>query len=163
MTFLPDADGEVVAVSVRKRHFLRCHLYIKCIILPRQARDKHRESTQKSAVFSQYTLWDGHKVPAPHYKPPTGPVSQGYSHVVRGTPFGARFYVNALNLPRQARDKHRKSCKKKAVLQVYRLTNYTAAATSIRAKTEDEDAAPWLSLAVSSRLRLHGRAEAQCE
>jgi hypothetical protein len=24
------------------------HLYIKCIILPRQARDKHRESTQKN-------------------------------------------------------------------------------------------------------------------
>ena len=28
--------------KVGKRHFLR-HLYIKCIILPRQARDKHRE------------------------------------------------------------------------------------------------------------------------
>jgi ectoine hydroxylase-related dioxygenase (phytanoyl-CoA dioxygenase family) len=41
--------------QVRRRHFFR-HLYIKCIILPRQlrqARDKHRESTQKSAVFSQ--------------------------------------------------------------------------------------------------------------
>jgi hypothetical protein len=38
--------------KVRKRHFLR-HLYIKCIILPRQARDKHRESTQKRDVFSQ--------------------------------------------------------------------------------------------------------------
>jgi hypothetical protein len=31
---------------VRKRHFLR-HLYIKCIILPRQARDKHRENSKK--------------------------------------------------------------------------------------------------------------------
>ena len=30
----------------RERHFLR-HLYVKCIILPRQARDKHRESTRK--------------------------------------------------------------------------------------------------------------------
>jgi hypothetical protein len=30
----------------RKRHFLS-HLYIKAIILPRQARDKHRESTPK--------------------------------------------------------------------------------------------------------------------
>ena len=29
--------------KVRKRHFLS-HLYIKCIILPRQARDNHRES-----------------------------------------------------------------------------------------------------------------------
>jgi hypothetical protein len=27
------------------------HLYIKCIILPRQARDKHRESTQKKCRF----------------------------------------------------------------------------------------------------------------
>jgi hypothetical protein len=31
---------------VRKRHFFR-HLYIKCIILPRQARDKHRENSKK--------------------------------------------------------------------------------------------------------------------
>ena len=31
---------------VRKRHFFR-HLYIKCIILPRQARDKHRETLKK--------------------------------------------------------------------------------------------------------------------
>ena len=37
--------------KVRKRHFLR-HLYIKCIVLPRQARDKHRESTQKRMAFS---------------------------------------------------------------------------------------------------------------
>jgi hypothetical protein len=29
---------------------LRCHLDLKCIILPRQARDKHRESTQKKSV-----------------------------------------------------------------------------------------------------------------
>ena len=33
-----------------KRHFLR-HLYIKTIILPRQARNKHRESTQKRVAF----------------------------------------------------------------------------------------------------------------
>eukprot|EP01046_Picozoa_sp_COSAG06_P000560 COSAG06_NODE_16_length_34949_cov_31.500832_16_plen_65_part_00 len=31
---------------MRKRHFLR-HLYIKCIILPRQARDEHRENSKK--------------------------------------------------------------------------------------------------------------------
>jgi DNA mismatch repair protein MSH4 len=36
---------------VRKRHFLS-HLYIKCIILPRQARDKHRENS-KQVPFSQ--------------------------------------------------------------------------------------------------------------
>eukprot|EP01046_Picozoa_sp_COSAG06_P019110 COSAG06_NODE_1351_length_9765_cov_3.151976_3_plen_164_part_00 len=34
-----------------KRHFL-CHSYIKCIVLPRQARDKHRESTQKKSGVS---------------------------------------------------------------------------------------------------------------
>jgi hypothetical protein len=28
------------------------HLYIKTIILPRQARDKHRENSKKSGVFS---------------------------------------------------------------------------------------------------------------
>eukprot|EP01046_Picozoa_sp_COSAG06_P041416 COSAG06_NODE_5138_length_3687_cov_4.373467_3_plen_168_part_00 len=31
--------------QARKRHFFR-HLYIKCIILPRQARDKHRENSK---------------------------------------------------------------------------------------------------------------------
>jgi hypothetical protein len=42
--------GDVIT-PVRKRHFLR-HLYIKCIILPRQARDKHRENS-KEVPFSQ--------------------------------------------------------------------------------------------------------------
>jgi hypothetical protein len=38
-----------------KRHFLRCHLWIKTNILPRQARDKCRESTQNrvAAFFPQ--------------------------------------------------------------------------------------------------------------
>eukprot|EP01046_Picozoa_sp_COSAG06_P052592 COSAG06_NODE_8872_length_2044_cov_2.738303_3_plen_102_part_00 len=31
----------------RNATFLRCHFYIKCIIIPRQARDKHRETTPK--------------------------------------------------------------------------------------------------------------------
>jgi hypothetical protein len=34
---------------VRKTYFLR-HLYIKTIILPRQARDKHRENSKKGRV-----------------------------------------------------------------------------------------------------------------
>ena len=33
-----------------QRHFLR-HLYIKCIFLPRQARDKHGENSKQSGVF----------------------------------------------------------------------------------------------------------------
>ena len=36
-------------------HILRCHLILKMmIILPRQARDKHRESTQKSVPAFPY-------------------------------------------------------------------------------------------------------------
>jgi hypothetical protein len=41
---------EEMRAAVRKTYFLR-HLYIKTIILPRQARDKHRESTQKRVTF----------------------------------------------------------------------------------------------------------------
>jgi hypothetical protein len=36
----------VLSTEVRKRHFLS-HLYIKFIILPRQARDKHRKNSKK--------------------------------------------------------------------------------------------------------------------
>ena len=36
--------------DLRKTAFLS-HLYIKTIILPRQARDKHRENSKKDAVF----------------------------------------------------------------------------------------------------------------
>eukprot|EP01046_Picozoa_sp_COSAG06_P009503 COSAG06_NODE_497_length_15020_cov_7.417733_13_plen_201_part_00 len=43
------------AVYGEKTPFLR-HLNIKCIILPRQARDKHRESTQKIMAFSDFFL-----------------------------------------------------------------------------------------------------------
>jgi hypothetical protein len=38
------------AETLRKTAFLR-HLYIKTNILPRQARDKHRENSKKDAVF----------------------------------------------------------------------------------------------------------------
>ena len=41
-----------IEVSEQKRHFLFT-VYIKPIILPRQARDKHRGNTPKSAVFLQ--------------------------------------------------------------------------------------------------------------
>ena len=50
-----------------KRHFLR-HLYIKTNILPRQARDKHRESTQKRVAFCagsvEFDLTDSNGEPA---------------------------------------------------------------------------------------------------
>jgi hypothetical protein len=46
------AAGSGWMMQVRKRRFLR-HLYIKVIFLPRQARDNHRENTQKKAVLSK--------------------------------------------------------------------------------------------------------------
>jgi len=52
------------AALVRKRHFLR-HLYIKRIILPRQARDKHRVSTQKRVAFSLRDWCGKHTRPLP--------------------------------------------------------------------------------------------------
>eukprot|EP01046_Picozoa_sp_COSAG06_P023945 COSAG06_NODE_1925_length_8052_cov_11.269584_2_plen_147_part_00 len=39
--------------EVRKRHCLRCHLYIEVIFLTRQARDKHRENLKRETVFSK--------------------------------------------------------------------------------------------------------------
>jgi hypothetical protein len=44
----PSLSGITIEM-VKKRHFLR-HLCIKCIISPRQARDKHRENSKKSGV-----------------------------------------------------------------------------------------------------------------
>jgi hypothetical protein len=44
--------------QVRKRRLFLRHLYLECIILPRQARDKHRESAQKRDVFSQDMMHD---------------------------------------------------------------------------------------------------------
>ena len=43
--FLQD-EIQLKAAQVRKTYFLS-HLHIKMMISPRQARDKHRESTQK--------------------------------------------------------------------------------------------------------------------
>jgi hypothetical protein len=40
--------------ALQKTAFLS-HSYLKTIILPRQARDKHRESTQKDAVFRTFS------------------------------------------------------------------------------------------------------------
>jgi hypothetical protein len=38
-------------VKTRSCLYIQPFLYIKCIFLPRQARDKHRESTQKRQLF----------------------------------------------------------------------------------------------------------------
>jgi len=47
--------GGIELSQVRKRVFLR-HYTLKMMILPRQARDKHRESTQKRTRFCRCSL-----------------------------------------------------------------------------------------------------------
>jgi hypothetical protein len=47
---LPESACPQRTASLQKTAFLS-HLYIKCVILPRQARDKHRENSKKDAVF----------------------------------------------------------------------------------------------------------------
>jgi hypothetical protein len=47
-------------VTGKKTGFLRCHLYIKCIILPRQARDKHRENSKKDRFVAEDDCTKGH-------------------------------------------------------------------------------------------------------
>eukprot|EP01046_Picozoa_sp_COSAG06_P034388 COSAG06_NODE_3597_length_5138_cov_4.401865_2_plen_227_part_00 len=58
------ADGNKVRRRLRKTAFLS-HLYIKCIILPRQARDKHRENSKKDAVFRTVSSSSSRCVPTP--------------------------------------------------------------------------------------------------
>jgi ABC-type transport system involved in cytochrome c biogenesis ATPase subunit len=55
VVMLDEATASCDMETVGKRHFLR-HLYIKCIILPRQARDKHRENSQQEWRFLR-TTW----------------------------------------------------------------------------------------------------------
>eukprot|EP01046_Picozoa_sp_COSAG06_P027694 COSAG06_NODE_2459_length_6837_cov_11.462897_2_plen_170_part_00 len=44
-------DPGVTSAQASKRHFLS-HLYIKCITLPRQARDKHRENSKNDRFLA---------------------------------------------------------------------------------------------------------------
>jgi hypothetical protein len=71
---------------------------MKTILLPRQARDKHRESTQKKTVFADVRI-----------------VLLNSALLVRKTPFVRRFYLKTIILPRQAQAKHEgRRSKKKA-------------------------------------------------
>ena len=51
LTVAYSSASSVNAPPAKNGSFLRCHLYIKSIILPRQARDKHWENSKKDAVF----------------------------------------------------------------------------------------------------------------
>ena len=88
---------------MRKRHFLR-HLYLKCIILLRQARDKHRERALKKewrdervsyvAAYSWAAAFDD-------------------ARSTRETRFCPILLLETIILPRQALDKRRESSTQK--------------------------------------------------
>ena len=146
-TVVPETKNGVLTYQARKRHFLR-HLYIKIIILPRQARDKHRENSKKRA-FSQAESPDEEAIVL-------GAKAAGYDFFAL-TPKGGKDYYRVrvgggaggggasewdvmkgevgkngfllrchfslsiykcIFLPRQARDKHRESSTQKRVVAV---------------------------------------------
>jgi hypothetical protein len=89
----------VLTKQVRKRHFCAI-LIVKCIILPRHARDKHRESTHKRMAFS-YRKRQCTNVPvtsSQHCNEPSRPPDPSASHPpVRKT---ASFFEFSLCLSR---------------------------------------------------------------
>ena len=99
------------------------HLYTKCIILPRQTRDKHRENSKnewrflRSVVIEQHsTAFRASRVVLALLRGPRR--SDGRSGdwwattavvPVRKTPLLCAISYQKVIIPRQARDKHRKS------------------------------------------------------
>jgi hypothetical protein len=74
---------------------------MKCMILPRQARDKHRENTQKRVAFSPKQLFKA--------------VFPMHTDQVKKRHFLSHLYIKVIILPRHAPDKHRENSKKSAV------------------------------------------------
>ena len=114
--FMPKT-GVGHGVWVRKRHLLN-HLYINAIFSPRQARDKHRENSKtdyRCRFLREPTGAQGTKTACAETGTGTGIFRREYTkgtvewcekrHLLR-EPF---IYIKAILLPRQARDKHRKS------------------------------------------------------
>ena len=89
------------ATAVRKTALSR-RFYTKTSILPRQARDKHRENTQKreQRVFC------------------TGTCALRRVCRARKRQFLGHLYIKCIILPRQARDKHRENSKTMPFSQV---------------------------------------------
>ena len=89
--------------------FCAAILYSECIILPRQARDKHREKHSKQTRFCR-------PPPAEFGEAEEGAAamlaSRFRSKMVRRTPFLSQLHMNTIVLPRQARDKHRTTLRK---------------------------------------------------
>ena len=89
--------------SAGKKTVLLSHLYIKTIILPRQARDKHRESTQKRDDRFLRRCANHASVPCAQAR--------------KLISFARHLFIyakDAIILPRQARDKHRERALKTA-------------------------------------------------
>jgi len=57
----------IVYLLVRKRVFLQCHFIVllNTIVLPRQARDKHRENSTKDAFLQELWQWTGAETQPP--------------------------------------------------------------------------------------------------
>jgi|EP01046_Picozoa_sp_COSAG06_P025813 hypothetical protein len=100
----------LVAWVVRKR--ILCTIFsismLNMIILPRQARDKHRESTQKTMRF---LTGEGHCTRDDH--------AQDFGE---RTSFLRHFILKTEHLPRQARDKHRESTQKRGLFSQANVT-----------------------------------------
>ena len=99
------------------------HLDIKCIMLPRQARDKHRENSKKARFVAEnassyyrpeWSFWQAGIGTAAKYNATTfSPRVGDWTNVqVRKTVFFRHLYIKVMILPRQARDKHRENSKR---------------------------------------------------
>ena len=71
------------SVRLRKTAFLS-HLKIETIILPRQARGKHRENSKKDAVFRTAAPQPGHGLPSPSAPTKSTPCHQFVSRWGKG-------------------------------------------------------------------------------
>ena len=84
------------------------HLYIKPIILPRQARDKHKKTLKKEWRFSQDELKDWVECADGKH--------ERFSHTLirceNKTPFWSHLCIKMIILPKHARDTHRENSKK---------------------------------------------------
>ena len=101
-------DNDVIAHEVTKRSFLAIYIP-KCWILPRHARDKHRESWKERPFCcrreSRLTLTES----SARFMAAPAPWTTGWGKRL----FWSLFLLNMIILPRQARDKHRKSGEKR--------------------------------------------------
>ena len=105
------ASSVVITSSGNKTRVLKSTLHIRMFSLPRQARDKRWESTQKRTRFLILTL---HWQPFPaalhaYLNVPYDPAGGCGGRKI----FLGRHFIPKMNmLPRQARDKHRKCSRK---------------------------------------------------